>query len=312
MTSLVTGGNGFIGHQLVRALAERGEDVVVFDAQDRADLLDPLGDRVTFVQGDLAELSEVCTIVEHHRPQTIFHLGALISLAAEIAPQRAFRVNLGGTFNLLEAAKMFDVETLVYASTVAVYGTGVESPVADDAPQFPASVYGATKVASERWAEQHHRLYGTNVRGIRLPTVTGPTRQAVGAGAFGTLIFKEAAFGRPYAIPVTPDTPVAIMYVPDAVRALISLSEISNDRLTRRFYNVAGIAPTVGDIVSAVRQVIPEAELSYRLDEKIQVIVESWPILSQAGAEHDWGWHGGFTLDELVRDFVETARRSGS
>ena len=102
------------------------------------------------------------------------------------------------------------------------------------------------------------------------------------------------------------------MYVPDAVRALISLSEISNDRLTRRFYNVAGIAPTVGDMVSAVRQGIPEAELSYRLDEKIQVIVESWPILSQTGAEHDWGWHDGFTLDELVRDFVETARRSCS
>ena len=57
---------------------------------------------------------------------------------------------------------------------------------------------------------------------------------------------------------------------------------------------------------------IPEAELSYRLDERIQVIVENWPILSQAGAEHDWGWHDGFTLDELVRDFVETARRSGS
>ena len=73
MTSLVTGGNGFIGHQLVRALLERGEDVVVFDAQDRADLLDPLGERVTFVQGDLAELADVCTVVEHHRPQTTFH-----------------------------------------------------------------------------------------------------------------------------------------------------------------------------------------------------------------------------------------------
>ena len=113
MTSLVTGGNGFIGHQLVRALVERGENVVVFDVQDREDLLHPLGDRVTFVQGDLAELVDVCTVVEHYRPQTIFHLGALISLAAEMAPQRAFRVNLGGTFNLLEAAKLFDVETLV-------------------------------------------------------------------------------------------------------------------------------------------------------------------------------------------------------
>ena len=167
MTSLVTGGNGFIGQALVRELLERGEEVVVFDAQDRAEQLDSLDKKVMFVQGDLAELSDVSSVVKQYRPQTIFHLGAMISLAAEAAPQRAFWVNLGGTFNLLEAVRLFDVETLVYASTVAVYGEGVESPVADDAPQLPSSVYGATKVASERWAEQHHRLYGTNVRGIR-------------------------------------------------------------------------------------------------------------------------------------------------
>lgn len=311
MTSLVTGGNGFIGQALVRELVERGEEVVVFDAQDRAEQLDSLDKKVMFVQGDLAELSDVSSVVKQYRPQTIFHLGAMISLAAEAAPQRAFRVNLGGTFNLLEAVRLFDVETLVYASTVAVYGEGVESPVADDAPQFPSSVYGATKVASERWAEQHHRLYGTNVRGIRLPTVTGPTRQGVGAGAFGTLIFKESAFGRPYSIPVQADTRAAIMYVPDAVRALMSISEIPNDQLTRRFYNVAGIAVTVEEMVTAVRQVIPDAALSYALDDKIQKIVESWPILNQDRATKDWGWQDGFTLDELASDFIETARRPG-
>ena len=311
MTSLVTGGNGFIGQALVRELVERGEEVVVFDAQDRAEQLDSLDKKVMFVQGDLAELSDVSSVVKQYRPQTIFHLGAMISLAAEVAPQRAFRVNLGGTFNLLEAVRLFDVETLVYASTVAVYGEGVESPVADDAPQFPSSVYGATKVASERWAEQHHRLYGTNVRGIRLPTVTGPTRQGVGAGAFGTLIFKESAFGRPYSIPVQADTRAAIMYVPDAVRALMSISEIPNDQLTRRFYNVAGIAVTVEEMVTAVRQVIPDAARSYALDDKIQKIVESRPMLNQDGATKDWGWQDGFTLDELASDFIETARRPG-
>ena len=82
MTSLVTGGNGFIGQALVRELVERGEEVVVFDAQDRAEQLDSLDKKVMFVQGDLAELSDVSSVVKQYRPQTIFHLGAMISLAA--------------------------------------------------------------------------------------------------------------------------------------------------------------------------------------------------------------------------------------
>ena len=74
MTSLVTGGNGFIGQALVRELVERGEEVVVFDAQDRAEQLDSLDKKVMFVQGDLAELSDVSSVVKQYRPQTIFHL----------------------------------------------------------------------------------------------------------------------------------------------------------------------------------------------------------------------------------------------
>ena len=103
-------------------------------------------------------------------------------------------------------------------------------------------------MARDPWAARRHPLGGTHVRGIRLPTVTGPTRQGVGAGAFGTLIFKESAFGRPYSIPGAAETRAAIMYVPDAVRALMSISEIPNDQLTRRFYNVAGIAVTVEEL----------------------------------------------------------------
>jgi len=296
MRCIVTGASGFIGRELVIALHE----VAALDVT-------PPSDSGEAVQCDLTQWHELLAAFIRYKPDVVFHLGAMISTPAEANPQQAFNVNVGGTINLLELSRQFAAKTFVYASTVAVYGRAVTSPVGDDAPQFPVTMYGATKVACEQLGTHYHRKFGLDFRAIRLPTITGPTRKPMGAGAFATQILLQPALGQPYTVPISPDTRVALMYIKDAVNSLAQIAKVDDVMLTRRAYNVSGLSITPADLVSALKKVVPGARIDYKVDPTIQSIVSSWPILDQSNAEKDWGWVARYDIDRFAADFVADA-----
>ena len=305
MAKLITGGLGFIGVNLARALLAKGEEVVLFDIVRASPLIHDIKDKVKIVQGDLASWAEVLAVVKQYKIDGIYHTGALLSASAEERPITAYQVNAGGTFNILEAARLFNVKRIIYTSTIASYGLGL-NVVNEDTIQMPISMYGVTKVFSERLGEYYYRKFGVDFRAVRLPSVIGPGRGAGGASAYSTLMISEPALKRPYTVFVEEDVVMPLFYIKDCVECLIRLYEADNAKLKRRVYCIAGFSPTTKEIYDEVKRILPSADLRFKPDRELTEIVRSWPkSLEETRAFEEWGWKTKFHLRETVEDFVK-------
>jgi len=309
MLKLITGGTGFIGAYLARALLKKGEEVVLFDVVKDSPLIRDIKENVKIVQGDVSSWAEVLETVKHYKIDGIYHTGALLSASAEDKPFTAYHVNAGGTFNVLEAARLFNVERVVYLSTIASYGLNIPDMVNEDTIQMPISMYGVTKVFSERLGEYYHRRFGVDFRAVRLPSVIGPGRGGGGASAYSTFMISEPALKRPYTVFVEEDVRMPLLYIKDAVDCLIRLYEADNKKLKRRVYCIAGFSPTAIEISEAVKRVLPNANIQFKPDRELTQIVRSWPkYLDESRASEEWGWKTKYLLDETVKDFVKTVQ----
>jgi threonine 3-dehydrogenase len=309
MAKLITGGLGFIGIYLAHALLKKGEDVVLFDIVTRSPLINDIKDRVKIVQGDLASWAEVLEVVKQNKIDGIYHTGALLSASAEERPITAYQINAGGTFNILEAAKLFDIKRVIYLSTIATYGTGIPETVNEDTIQMPISMYGVTKVFSERLGEYYFRKFGVDFRGLRFPSVIGPGRGPGGASAYSTLIIQDPALGRPYRCFVDEEARIPLLYIKDAVDSLISLYEADGKKLKRRVYNIAGFSPSAGEVADEVKKHLPKATIEFKPVPEMVEVVHSWPkYIDESKAHEEWGWKTKYFLKETVKDFIGEVR----
>ena len=305
MPKLITGGMGFIGTYLAHALLAKGEEVVLFDVISNSPLIQDIKNKVKIVQGDLSSWAEVMEVVKQYKIDGIYHTGALLSASAEEKPITAYNVNAGGTFNILEAARLFNVKRVVYTSTIASYGLGLHT-VNEDTIQMPISMYGVTKVFCERLGEYYYRKFGVDFRAVRLPSVIGPGRGGGGASAYSTLMISEPALKKPYKVYVEEDVIMPLLYIKDGVDCLIRLYEADNAKLKRRVYCIAGFSPTAKEIYAAVKKALPNADIQFKPDRELTEIVRSWPkYLEETKALEEWGWKTKFHLKETVEDFIK-------
>jgi threonine 3-dehydrogenase len=305
MAKLITGGLGFIGVYLAHALVRKKEEVVLFDVVSSSPLIKDIKDKVKIVQGNLASWAEVMEVVKQNKIDGIYHTGALLSASAEEKPITAYEVNAGGTFNVLEAARLFNVKRVIYTSTIASYGLGLNM-VDEDTIQMPISMYGVTKVFAERLGEYYQRKFGVDFRAVRLPSIIGPGRGGGGASAYSTLVISESALKRPYSVFVEEDVIMPILYIKDCVECLVRLYEADNTKLKRRVYCIAGFSPTAKEICDEVKRVLPKADIKFKPNREMTEIVRSWPkYLKETKASEDWGWKTKYLLKETVEDFVK-------
>ena len=305
MSILITGGTGFLGAHLARALVKQGKKVILFEANPNLKIIEDIAANVEIVRGDIANWAEVIDAVSTYKIREIFHNAALLSENAEKFYLKAYQVNVTGTWHALEAARLFKVEKVLFSSTIGTYGDFVRDPVPNDAPQFPHSMYGATKVAAERLGEYYYYRFGLDFRGVRFPSVIGPGRGGGGLSAYTTLLVQLPAAGLPYDIYVTPETRLAVLYIDDAVNALISLSGAENKQLSRRIYNIGGVLCSAQEMVDCVKGILPQAELNFVPDDEMVKILKTVPsFLDDTLARQDWGWNEVFDLQTMVRSFI--------
>lgn len=310
MTTLITGGTGFLGVNLAKKLVDRGEKIVLFELVPNLRILGEYVEKVELVRGDVANWPEVLDAVKQYDVDTIYHTAALLSVNAERNPLRAYQVNANGTWHVLEAARLFGVKTVVFTSTNGTYGDHIGKRVTNDAPQFPRIIYGSTKVAGERLGEFYRYRYGLNFRGLRYPSVVGPGRGAGGVSTYTTLAIQNAALGLPYEMYVSPETETPLLYIEDAVNAMIELAEAPEEKLTRRMYSMSGVFCSAGDLVKAIRSVVPEADITFKVDPEIDRVMQQIPYMEDLMAQQDWGWHQNYNdLSTLVETFVSTVRK---
>ena len=303
MKILVTGAAGQVGTDLLPLLLEKGHEVTVFDIASR-----PEGcpKAVRWVQGDITGRPEVFDVVKETEPQLIYHLAAILSARGETMPHVAYRVNMDGTMNVLEAARLFEVDQVFYASTIAAFGPGLPNPVPNEVSMRPTTMYGVTKVAGELLGEYYHQKFGLDFRGVRFPGLINAGIPGGGTSDYALFMYVEGVRSGKYAAFCEPRAKIPFMYMPDALRAIIELAEAPREKLTRCIYNIAAVSPSAAEFADAVRERVPGVELTFEPVPHLQAILDSWPdALDDTAAREDWGWKHEYDLERMSDDLIE-------
>jgi len=308
--NLITGGLGFLGASLTKRLLENNEEVFVFDILSDLKNVKDIRDMVKIVRGDISNWSEVFDVVKNNNIDCIYHLAAILTDACEVRPQLAYAVNIGGTFNVLEAARLFKMETVIFSSSIGTYGPGVPPIINEDVVQLPTSMYGVTKIAGERLGEYYYSKYGINFRAVRFPALIGVGR-ATGISRYPSLIIQEPALGHKYRAYVDESARLPFMCVKDAAQALFDLRHADESNLKRRIYNLGGFSPTARQEADIVKKYLPQAQIEFQPDETAMRIINDMPKeVDDTRANQEWGFHNINSLDEAIEDFIFEVRAS--
>ena len=311
MAVFVTGAAGFLGQSLINTLIDQGKEVLGFDfTLPKDEVLARWKGRAEFRQGDIRDTKLIADLVTASGTvDPILHLAGILTAGCDRDPQSAIGINIGGTTNVLDAALKNGKRRVIFTSTIGVYGRGLPQPVTEDMPLEPDGWYGLTKLTAEQVGLLYVRRYGLDFRAVRFAAVTGPNRVAVGsASLFTSLIPEKAAKGEPYAIEVTPDTSYPVVYIKDAVDALIKLMTIPEAK--SRIYNIASGNVVVDKMVDYIKRVIPSASYTYAPVEDIMAVVsgyKEWTIGCKR-AETEIGWRPSYSVEKMVDDIIAQVR----
>jgi UDP-glucose 4-epimerase len=304
MRALVTGGAGFIGSNLVDALLARGDEVTVVDdlSTGRRENLEPgLAAGAALVEADIRDREALEGIAGERRPEVVFHLAAQIDVRKSIAdPAFDASINVGGTANVLEAARAAGARRLVFSSTGgAIYGEGEgqELPLAEDAPLAPEAPYGQSKYAGEGYLSLYERLYGLSGVPLRLGNVYGPRQDPLGeAGVVAIFCGRLREGERPTVFGDGRQTRDYI-YVGDVVGAMLAAAEST---ATGPFNVGTGVETDVLELVRALGELGGaedfEPEFAPPRAGEVQRI-----SIDPARARHELGWEAKTGLDEGLR-----------
>ena len=306
---LVTGALGQIGSELTPALREHfaADQVVASDIRMRASLSASEDEPELFEHIDCTRPHLLHETVRRYDIGTIYHLAALLSAVAEERPQIAWNVNMGGLYNVLEVARQYNC-SVFFPSSIGAFGP---STPRDSTPQVtvqrPTTMYGVTKVSGELICDYYATRFGVDTRGLRLPgLISHVAPPGGGTTDYAVEIFRQALRYRHYTSFLRADTQLDMMYMPDALRAMIELMQADPAvLLNRNAYNVTAMSVTPAQIASAIAERVPGFEIDYDVDPVRQAIADSWPrSIDDTAARAEWNWAPRFDLDALCDDML--------
>jgi nucleoside-diphosphate-sugar epimerase len=311
---LVTGAAGQVGSELVPALRGIYGDSAVL-ASDQREPARELRDAGPFATLDCMDGIAVAETLRRHRADAIYHLAALLSAAAETRPQRAYTLNMGTLYNVLEAAREESCAVFTPSSIAAFGPSTPRDPTPQDTVQRPNTVYGVTKVAGELLCDYYHTRFGVDARGLRYPgLISHVTPPGGGTTDYAVDIFHHAIEEGRYTCFLSEDTQLDMMYMPDAIRAAIEVMEADASRLRHRnAFNVTAMQLTPASLADAIRRQLPSFEIAYDVDPVRQRIADSWPRrLDDSAASEEWGWKPRYGLSDMVDDMLtQLAKKHG-
>lgn len=321
MKVVITGGTGFVGRRLARALGARGEltgpdgtrqaidDVVLFDAvvPDGSVLEAP---DATVVQGDLGDPASVAAVID--RPDIgIFHLGAMVSGGCEEDFDGAWRANVEGTRNVLEAARAVgSTPRLVFTSTMGAFGGDyVRAPVGDFTKQSPQTTYGVSKSIGELLVNDYARKGFVDARAARLATVivrAGKPNMAL--SSYASAVIREPLAGIDYVCPVPAETNMPMIGYETCVGCLIALAELDGDAIgPDRAVNVPGLSASVTDMLEALQRVAGARSLgtvTIDADPLVAKITSGWPRETDNRRSAQLGLPKDHNVDTIIETYI--------
>ncbi|MEW6050889.1 MAG: L-threonine 3-dehydrogenase [Candidatus Zixiibacteriota bacterium] len=309
---LVTGAIGQIGSELILELRRRyGHDNVI--ASDIRLPTEPglLGDG-PFEFVDVVVPQHIGRVVKQYHIGTIYHLAAILSANGESKPHLAWDVNIHGLYNVLEVAREYGC-ALFTPSSIAAFGKSTPPDgTPQDTLQRPDTMYGVTKVAGELLCDYYFKRFGLDTRGLRFPgLISYVTEPGGGTTDYAVAIYYEAILHKRFTCNLRADTSLDMMYMPDALRAMIELMEADSSRLIHRnAFNVTAMHFTPSQIAAEIRRHIPEFTIEYEIDQVRQAIADSWPnSIDDSCARNEWGWKHEYELPAMTDDMLRVLRK---
>ncbi|MEO8275440.1 MAG: L-threonine 3-dehydrogenase [Thermoanaerobaculia bacterium] len=307
---LVTGALGQIGSELVLELRrlKGGENVIA------SDIRMPPGEARSdgpFEVLDATNARQAHDLVRRHDVGTIYHLAALLSATSEEKPHVAWELNMGGLYKMLEIARQ-ERCALFFPSSIAAFGPSTpRTGTPQDTVQRPNTMYGVTKVAGELLADYYASRFGVDVRGLRFPgLISHSVPPGGGTTDYAVTIFYEALRHGHYTCFLGASTRLDMMYMPDAIRAVVELMEADPARLRHRnAFNIAAVNFTPTELAAEIVKHLPGFTIDYEIDPVRQRIADSWPeSLDDSAARAEWGWAPRYDLPAMVAEMLEQLR----
>lgn len=305
---LVTGALGQIGSELVPTLRDRygAENVVATDIRMPTVLEDGPVEHL-----DCTHIRELQEVVRRFDVGAIYHLASLLSAVAEHKPQAAWDLNMGSLYRVLETARQNGC-AVFFPSSIGAFGPSTpKDKTPQDTVQHPTTMYGVTKVAGELLGDYYALRFGVDVRGLRLPgLISHIAPPGGGTTDYAVDIFYQAIRYRHYTCFLKPDSRLDMMYMPDAIRAIVEVMDADPGGFKHRNgFNVTAMSFTPAELAAEIAKHIPDFVIDYEVDPERQAIADSWPrSLDDSAAREEWGWAPQYDLAAMTKDMLDNLR----
>ena len=323
---LITGANGEIGKNLIKALYQKNTDnIVTLDLNHLDSNISRFASEE--IMGNILDAELIDQLNGEYEFEAIYHLAALLSSRSEFAPRSAHDVNVGGTLNLLNmsldqgrsqgrAVKFF------FPSTIAVYGLKnldekqSAGSISESNYLNPVTIYGCNKLYCEHlgtYYSKHYQRLGAeeqqcyiDFRSIRFPgIISSQTIPTGGTSDYIPEMLHTIAKGEIYKCFVRGESQIPFITMPDAVRAIQELMKVSIRSLHQTVYNIRSFSPTAEEFRQAIMKNFLNAIIEYDINEKRQKMVDSWPAdTDDSAARADWNWKPKYDLETGLNKYL--------
>ena len=305
---LIIGSTGQIGSELAMELRKiyGGSHVVagyIPGAEPKGELLESGPAEIV----DITNAQQIGEVVNKYKIDTIYNLAALLSAVAEAKPQLAWHIGLGGLFNTLEVAREKGCAVFTPSSIGAFGNDTPKDKTPQDTLQRPKTMYGVTKVSGELLGDYYFHRFGVDTRSVRFPgLISNVAPPGGGTTDYAVDIYYSAVKEGKFVCPIKQGTFMDMMYMPDALRALVDLMEADPSRLKHRnCFNVTAMSFDPEMIAAEIKKHIPEFHMEYQIDSVKQAIADSWPNkMDDSAAREEWGWKPEYDLASMTEDML--------
>lgn len=302
---LVIGACGQIGSELTVKLREKygANNVIASDIREGNQEL-MRGGPFEFL--DATDKSEILIVLHKYKITTVYLMAAMLSGTAEKQPKKAWDINMNALLYVLDFAEKGIISKIFWPSSIAVFG---ESTPRIDTPQKtilePATVYGISKLAGERWCNYYHDKFDVDIRTLRYPgIISWKTMPGGGTTDYAVEIFHEAIKKGNYTCFLKEDTMLPMMYMEDALKATMDLMDGPTFK-TYVAYNVAAVSFDPKELATSIKKRLPDFTIDYKPDFR-QAIADTWPqTIDDSLAREEWDWQYVYDTDAIVKDMLK-------
>ena len=305
---IVTGALGQIGSELITKLRGiYGQDNVL--ATDIRKVEHSAG---PFEVLDVMDGKRMHELAQNFGADTMIHMAALLSATAEKNPAFAWNLNMGGLMNALEVSRELNMQFFTPSSIGAFGPTTPKDNTPQDTLQRPTTMYGVNKVAGELLCDYYYTRYGLDTRGVRFPgLISYVTPPGGGTTDYAVDIYYKAIEEGKYTSYIAEGTYMDMMYMPDALQAIVDLMEADGSKLQHRnAFNISAKSFEPSQIAAEIAKHVPGFKMSYDVDPVRQAIANSWPnAIDSSAAIEEWGFKAQYDLASMTVDMLDKLKK---